>query len=64
MFNLFKRKKQSGLIQYSEAELDVLERFIADTFGPCDRVLHEVVSEDIHTCLCPGTRHIIRECQG
>lgn len=48
MFNLFKRKKQSGLIHYSEAELDVLERFVADTFGPCDRVLHEVASEDIH----------------
>lgn len=45
-FNLKRRKK--GMYLYTEQELDEYEAYIEEKFGKCDKVLHEIVSPDIH----------------
>ena len=37
---------------YEEEDLDILEDFIADTFGEFDSIFHEIISPDIHVDIC------------
>ncbi len=37
---------------YEEEELDIIEDYIAQTFGEFDSVFHEIISPDIHVDIC------------
>lgn len=45
-FNL--KREKNGMILYTERELDEYESYIEKKFGKYDKVLHEIVSPDIH----------------
>ncbi len=52
-FDRFKKngaEKESNLdlFRYTEKELDEYEAFVGENFGPYDKVIHELVSPDIH----------------
>jgi hypothetical protein len=46
--NIAGKKSNHDLYLYSEKELDEYEAFVDEHFGPYDKVLHEIVSPDIH----------------
>jgi len=52
MFNLFKKKKAGPIYEYTEKELEELERFITEQFGAYRFSLHEIYSPDIHLDIC------------
>ncbi|MDE6760290.1 MAG: suppressor of fused domain protein [Lachnospiraceae bacterium] len=43
-----KKATMDDMYLYSEKELDEYEAFIQENFGPFEKVLHEIVSPDIH----------------
>ena len=53
LFDKFKKKTKTEteavpLYLYSEQELDEYEAFIQKNFGQYDKVMHEIVSPDLH----------------
>ncbi len=51
LFDKFKKKETANelpMFLYTEKELDEYEAFIAKNFGSYEKVLHEIVSPDIH----------------
>lgn len=58
LFDLFKSKKAArrqadDMYLYSEIELNEYECFIKENFGEYNRVIHEIVSPDIHLDIIP-----------
>lgn len=37
---------------YTEKEMELIEKYIEDTYGPFNSVLHEIASPDIHVDIC------------
>lgn len=46
--NKKKTKENSSMFLYTEQEMDEYEKFIEKNFGSYDKVMHEIVSPDIH----------------
>jgi hypothetical protein len=50
-FDIFKKKQNSnadGMFLYTENQLELYEKYIAEQFGEYTEVFHEIVSPDIH----------------
>lgn len=51
LFDKFRKKqnnKMDGMFWYTENQLDLYEKYIAEQFGEYTEVFHEIVSPDIH----------------